>query len=501
MPRYEQTILLNGMDTETALALAYEALKNLQWEIVLAGQDTLLGHTLKSWKSKGQQVRCTVTYQTLSVTSETVSGDLPNMSVVHNNNTVAFLEAFELAKASVTEDTLSANLHAIHDLRNVTQHAMAQKQAAFEELDKAMNLTGSNLYATYAIIGINVLVFLLMAIDGAGLFEPNGLVHLRWGSNFAPLTLSGDWWRLITNTFIHFGAIHIVMNMYCLYSVATYLEPMLGKQKYLAAYLCSGVLASLVSLWWHTEPSNSAGASGAVFGLYGLFLAFLTTSFIPSSVRQSLLRSIGIFVLFNLAFGMKSGVDNAAHVGGLISGFIIGYVYVFIIKKEKQQGQKIVWLAPIIIAVTIAITATYIQQHTVENTKRTTLLSDLKESGYADYEKFTRQLGEFDQIHASAMEIMTATSLTGTKRADQITYELLPKWDRATQLITATNSFDISPKAHNKASKILTYIGLRQKESVLLKQIAVTQPSLEMQTQENELREQADDLIKEIVKR
>ena len=363
-----------------------------------------------------------------------------------------------------------------------------------------MNLTGSNLYATYTIIGLNVLVFILMVFDGAGLFEPNGLIHLRWGSNFAPLTLSGDWWRLITNTFIHFGVIHITINMYCLYSIATYLEPMLGKKKYLVAYVCSGVLASLVSLWWHSDPANSAGASGAVFGMYGLFLAFLTTNYIPGTIRQSLLRSIGIFVIFNLAFGMKSGVDNSAHVGGLLSGFAIGYCYVFAIKKEKDNEPKVNWLLPVIISITIAIVAIYIQQHTVDNANRSTLLGKLNESSYKDYEKYVTRLKDFDQLHTAAITIMNDTILKSNPRVNQISYQLLPKWEQATQLLTATISYDISGNAHNKANKILNYISIRKKESILLREIAIDNQSLNVKMQQKELRQKAEKLLVEITK-
>jgi len=161
-------------------------------------------------------------------------------------------------------------------------------------------------------IAINVLVFILMAMDGAGIMDLNPMVHIKWGSNYLPLTLSGDWWRVITSTFIHFGIIHLLMNMYCLYMAGVYLEPMLGKLKYITAYLCTGILASIISLWWHRDIAeyNSAGASGAIFGMYGLFLALLSTNLIPKQMRMPLLQSIGIFVVYNLAYGMKAGVDN-----------------------------------------------------------------------------------------------------------------------------------------------------------------------------------------------
>ena len=287
--------------------------------------------------------------------------------------------------------------------------------------------------------------------------------------------------------------------MYCLYSVATYLEPMLGKQRYIVAYLCSGVIASLVSLWWHTEPSNSAGASGAVFGLYGLFLAFLTTRHIPDSVRKSLLRSIGIFVIFNLAYGMKSGVDNAAHVGGLVSGFAIGYAYVFAIKIERAQRQKTNWLIPVILLITIAITGAYLQQHPVDKAIRASVLGELKESSYNDNEKFIQRLKEFDQIHASAIEILNDKIQTGATRAERITYDLLPKWEQATQLITATHSYDISPAAHTKASKIIAYINLRKKQSDLLRESAAN-PSYNAQLEIKQLAQQSEKLFSEITR-
>ncbi|HEV7622240.1 MAG TPA: rhomboid family intramembrane serine protease, partial [Flavisolibacter sp.] len=82
-----------------------------------------------------------------------------------------------------------------------------------------------------------MLVFILMVMNGAGLMVPESLVHIKWGSNYTPLTESGDWWRLLSNIFIHFGIIHLLMNMYCLYMAGVYLESILGKVKYIVAYL------------------------------------------------------------------------------------------------------------------------------------------------------------------------------------------------------------------------------------------------------------------------
>ena len=119
---------------------------------------------------------------------------------------------------------------------------------------------------------------------------------------------------------------YYVMNMYALVYIGLLLEPYLGKTRLAVAYVLSGAAGGATSVFWH-EVVVSAGASGAIFGLYGVFLAMLTTNLMEKSARKSLLISIGVFVFYNLANGMKAGIDNAAHIGGLISGLLIGYAY------------------------------------------------------------------------------------------------------------------------------------------------------------------------------
>src|SRR6185503_435126 len=129
------------------------------------------------------------------------------------------------------------------------------------EIDKVMNLSSGNQYLTYAIMGLNVLVFLAMVFSGVSILKPTGIDIINWGGNYGPLTLSGDWWRLISCVFVHIGILHLLFNMYALYMVGVYLEPMLGKTRFIAAYLATGICASLASIWWHDEPVASAGAS------------------------------------------------------------------------------------------------------------------------------------------------------------------------------------------------------------------------------------------------
>lgn len=324
---------------------------------------------------------------------------------------------------------------------------------------------------TYSIIAINVIVFILMAMQGAGIFEANGYVHIRWGSNYGPLTLSGDWWRLITSTFLHFGIIHLLMNMYCLFTVGIYLEPMLGKTKYLVAYLCTGIFASLASLWWHSaEAANSAGASGAVFGMYGLFLAMLTTNLIPAEVRGPLLKNIGIFVIYNLIYGLKGGVDNSAHVGGLLSGVAIGYLYVFGIKKERNE-QPVKWMIPAVVLVTIAAGYLYLDQHRVSQAIRETALQEVKGASYTDAERYTEKYNQFVELQDRALAPLKDTTLTDEKLAEQLKQQSLPQWEKAELLAKEMQNMDISDAMKKKAATVLEYIQLRKEEILAIEEI------------------------------
>ncbi|MFZ0233258.1 MAG: rhomboid family intramembrane serine protease [Candidatus Acidiferrales bacterium] len=179
---------------------------------------------------------------------------------------------------------------------------------------------------TRAIIGLNVLVYLAMGLSGVSWTAPNVLNAIQWGADFGPLTLSGEWWRQFSNMFVHFGILHIALNMWCLWNLGSALEPLMGPVGFGLTYLFSGLAASATSLAWNPWRA-SAGASGAIFGLAGAFVTFLLVKKLPidKSLVQKNLKSMGLFIFYNLLFGAaNSHIDNSAHLGGLIGGFILG---------------------------------------------------------------------------------------------------------------------------------------------------------------------------------
>ena len=191
-------------------------------------------------------------------------------------------------------------------------------------------------FITPILIYANIGIYLLMAVMGLGFISFKGQDLLQWGANYGPLTKGGDWWRLLTSTFLHGGLMHLLANMYGLLFVGIFLEPLLGRAKYLTAYILTGILASVASIWWY-DATVSVGASGAIFGLYGVFLALLLTKVFPPDFAKTFLISTAIFVGFNLLMGLTGGIDNAAHIGGLLSGFVVGLILYPLIKKQAEN--------------------------------------------------------------------------------------------------------------------------------------------------------------------
>lgn len=175
---------------------------------------------------------------------------------------------------------------------------------------------------TWAIVAVNVVLWLGLTVTGG---SENSSNLLRWGAKFGPGILDGEWWRLIAPIFLHAGLFHLITNTFGLIIFGGTVETTLGRVSYAGVYLLSGVLGNVASLWW--GPSLGVGASGAVFGIIGAFGAYLLLNreHLGPIGRQSL-TTVGFLVVINVIFGLViMGMDNAAHVGGLLGGALIGF--------------------------------------------------------------------------------------------------------------------------------------------------------------------------------
>lgn len=180
---------------------------------------------------------------------------------------------------------------------------------------------------TNALILANVAVFVGMLFAGAEWGIGRNDIQLAWGANFGPATTDGQWWRLGSAMFLHFGILHLAVNMAALWDGGRLVERIFGRVRFLAIYLLAGLAGNLLSLVTHGTAVVSGGASGAVFGVYGALLAAIwqEREILRGSEFRWLLWGGFAFTGANLAFGLlMPGIDNGAHVGGLIAGAIAG---------------------------------------------------------------------------------------------------------------------------------------------------------------------------------
>ncbi len=212
--------------------------------------------------------------------------------------------------------------------------------------------------ATYALFAINVTVFLAMVASGLSWISPHTDQVLRWGADYGPYTLNGQYWRLITSMFLHFGIIHIAGNMWCLWNLGRLAEKLLGPVTVFGVYLLTGIGASLLSLSW--DPMRvSAGASGAIFGIAGVLITTLyfgKHNLQKDAVRR-LLGYVVRFSLLNLLFGLQGHIDNMAHFGGLVSGLLIGFflarTFSSPVEERSTQRRMILGISALVLLVLI----------------------------------------------------------------------------------------------------------------------------------------------------
>ena len=179
---------------------------------------------------------------------------------------------------------------------------------------------------TVLLILINTLIFLVVEFTGG---SENGQHMLECGSAYAPLILDqGQWYRLFSSMFLHFGAPHLINNMLVLFVLGQRLEPVTGKIKFFLIYIFGGLGGNMVSLFFDMYPGPaalSAGASGAVFAVMGGMIYVIIRH--RGRVADLTVRQMLIMAAFSLYFGFASeGVDNVAHIGGLLSGFLIAVI-------------------------------------------------------------------------------------------------------------------------------------------------------------------------------
>lgn len=199
-----------------------------------------------------------------------------------------------------------------------------------QTIHEKLKLRLPKVWVTKLLIAINLLVFVAMIVNGAGLWHSANGIQLAWGANFGPATQDGEWWRLGSAMFLHFGIVHLALNMWSLWDIGQLAERMYGRARFLGIYLISGLFGNLVSLVSQGNIAVSGGASGAIFGIFGALLAYLwleRTTIALREFRWLFWGALGFATVAIILGFIVPGIDNSAHIGGFVAGNLLGFVF------------------------------------------------------------------------------------------------------------------------------------------------------------------------------
>ncbi|MBN8692369.1 MAG: rhomboid family intramembrane serine protease [Bacteroidetes bacterium] len=439
-PKFEKEFQLEELSQQEFLVIAIEAAKELSWNIGTIHEHGFIAYSGFSMRSYGEEIKIDIQDKEVKLKSECTSSQLFDYGK-NKGNVEDLILTCKRIKGNFTKEEFAAKFEELKKsflneeeklLSEGALNVKSQKGSFF-----SLFVPSEGYYVTPILVNLNILIFILMVITGTNVFLPENEDLLAWGANFRPMTLDNQWWRLLTCCFLHIGVFHLLMNMYALIYIGLLLEPILGTTRFLAAYLVTGIAASLTSLGWH-DYTISAGASGAIFGMYGVFLAMLTTNLIEKSARQSLLSSIVLFVGYNLVNGLKGGVDNAAHIGGLLSGMVVGYIYYPALKDAEAQVSKKTSI--ILISATVLL-ATVFMCSSISN----------------DVAIFDQKMEEFSKLETEALIIYNLPDTTSDDYyLKKIQNPGISNWKRCVEITEEVKRLDL-PENIMERNKLLKY--------------------------------------------
>ncbi|WP_207494901.1 rhomboid family intramembrane serine protease [Aridibaculum aurantiacum] len=193
-------------------------------------------------------------------------------------------------------------------------------------------------YATTALIFICFIVYALVVLSGSDVMQVYNAKLVEWGGLFRSGVRQGEYWRLLTSVFLHGSIVHLVMNMLSLYLAGLFVEPVIGRARLILFFLLTGLCASAATMAF-SDYELSVGASGAIFGLYGILVAMVLTGIFPRELKTFMYTLLACTAGISLFMGFFiPNVNNIAHVGGLVSGIVGGWLF-FKYYRPKQDAE------------------------------------------------------------------------------------------------------------------------------------------------------------------
>ncbi len=375
-PKIEKYIPLGDFPADKYIIIAKQAAENLGWKISHVSDIGVIAYTPLSWQSYSEEVAIKIVNNFAVVKSECIGIQLLfNDYGKSDSNLDQFFHEFKYVEFHL-KDVWDETLASFHAFANQQDKDYFEK-APLTAKNKIKNvlylfLPQKNYQITPILILINIALYFLKIIASIVYFSYvfkhklaiNEIENLYYylGGNNREVVLNGQYWRLLTYQFIHGSFSHLFFNMYALAYIGLMVEHKLSAKKYLTIYILSGICGGVLSMFYHTD-GFMVGASGAIMGMFGAFLALLVGKAFEKNATKAMLISTISVTLIMLLNGLRGGIDNAAHIGGLVFGFLIT-VFLFhhnplnIKFQEKQR-----YFIAVLLAISFAIPSLVFMPH------------------------------------------------------------------------------------------------------------------------------------------
>ena len=263
-----------------------------------------------------------------------------------------------MQKMKLFETHLSASLHANSDDAFLAAHweQELEKKWNYRQKDgkwqpykpgfidqwRAMVQGEAGTGMTFLLIAANCVIFFITVLAGGGWGNTEWDILYQFGGNYTVAIQQGEYWRFLSSVFLHNGIFHLFMNMVGLFYGGVLAERIIGGKRFLLMYLSAGVAGSACSYFFHAE-TLSVGASGAVFGIFGFLFGHYFLPGTGKELRKAVLIQLLVYIGLNLLYGMKDGIDNWAHAGGLAAGLLVGLAWTYGNAPKEEAEPDEAW--------------------------------------------------------------------------------------------------------------------------------------------------------------
>lgn len=472
--QYEKRVPTEGLSNWQIFSIAQKACKNLDWEYLIVDEKTFTATTPTHWTLSEHIIKIIVENDEIIFESQSESLDLYEAGRNKKNIEEQLLPAYKEARKHISYEELqfSANALKVETIRQIRSgNRIASERITFGFKDHEV---------TFMLIAVNLLLYTIMVVKGVDYVNPAPADIIAWGGNLKSDVTSGEWWRLITAVFVHIGILPLLANIFGLYFIGLMVEPMLGKFKLLIAYICTGVIAGLASIFW-IEQGVTAGASGAIFGLYGVLLAFATTSYINKKFPKVWIFCITAYAVVNVVMGLQGANDNAANLGGFAAGVAVGYLFFFFHFKRNLARAGGTRISFEILLITGFLVFFY-----------------LHKNGTNDSLRFEKEVMKLNQIELKAMtQMQQLQSKTNEEAAVFLRDSALPQWKHFQKEIIKTDAYRLDDEFKQKRNLLSKYAELRVRQTELIYK-SIIEETDKYNVEVNEVSDKIDKIIDQL---